>query len=179
MCRSSTAAEVQTGSHAVDAHEFAKQVIIEWHNEKPVPVKFLDQAMSTIPSVVITDRKNLYDSVVRIESSGLQLEEKRLALEILSLRERVSATGMQYKWVDADQQLGDPLSKPFVYDNMLIALQKGRLALQFDEGFMSAKRKRAGRKQGHVQKPASPAETSQSTQQEKSFTSVNQSPLLC
>ena len=147
--------------------------------EQPVPVKCMDQAMSTIPSVVITDRKNLYDSVVRIESSGLQLEEKRLALEILSLRERVSATGMQYKWVDADQQLGDPLSKPFVYDNMLIALQKGRLALQFDEGFMSAKRKRAWRKQGHVQKPASPAETSQSTQQEKSFTSVNQSPLLC
>ena len=143
-------------------------MIIEWFNEKTIPVKCMDQALSTIPSVMITDSKNLCDSVVRIESSGLQLEEKRLALEILSIRERVSAAGVIYKWVDADQQLGDPLSKPFVYDNMLIALEKGRLCLEFDEGFTSAKRKRAWRK-GHVPKPKSCAETSTSAQSEKEF----------
>ena len=39
VCRSSTAAEVQTGGHAVDAHEFSKQMIVEWFNEKTIPVK--------------------------------------------------------------------------------------------------------------------------------------------
>ncbi|CAE7745408.1 unnamed protein product, partial [Symbiodinium sp. CCMP2456] len=32
-CRSSTAAEIQTGSHAIDAHEFTKQMLVEWYNE--------------------------------------------------------------------------------------------------------------------------------------------------
>ena len=168
VCRSSTAAEVQSGSHAVDAHEFSKQMIIEWYNENTIPVKCMDQALSTIPSVMITDSKNLFDSVVRIESSGLQLEEKRLAIEVLSIRERVSAAGVLYKWVDSDQQLGDPLSKPFVYDSMLVILQKGKLCLEFDEGFTSAKRKRAWRN-GHVQKSAPVAETSAPAQSERKF----------
>ena len=34
VCRSSTSAEIQTGSHAMDAHEFTKQTLFEWYNER-------------------------------------------------------------------------------------------------------------------------------------------------
>ena len=112
----------------------------------------MDEALSRMPSVVVTDSKNVYDSVVRIETSGLQLEEKRLALEVLSIRERVLAAGVSCRWVDSDQQLADGLSKPFVMDSLLTSLQKGKLCLEFDQ-FVSAKRKRAWRREQHVKGP--------------------------
>ena len=79
----------------------------------------------------------------RIETSGLQLEERRLALEVLSIRERIKAAGMQLKCVDSDQQLADNLSKPFSYNSWLMAMERGSLCIQFDSQFTSAKKKRA------------------------------------
>ena len=110
----------------------------------------MDEALSRMPSVVVIDSKNVYDSVVRIETSGLQLEEKRLALEVLSIRERVLAAGVSCRWVDSDQQLADGLSKPFMMDSLLNSLQKGKLCLEFDDQFVSANRKRAWRREQHV-----------------------------
>ena len=149
VCRSSTAAEIQTGSHAVDHHEFVKQIFFEWHNKHAIDYNDMDEALCRAPSVVVTDSKNLYDSVSRIETSGLQLEERRLALEVLSIRERVRATGMQLRWVDSDQQLADNLSKPFAFGTLLSAIEKGELCLQFDTQFVFAKKKRAWRNQRH------------------------------
>ena len=143
VCRSSTAAEIQTGSHATDAHEFTKQTLMEWFNETPLKVNCMDETLSQVSSVLVTDSKNLYDSANRIETSGLQLEERRLALEVLSIRERIKATGMQLKWVDSDQQLADNLSKPFSYNSLLLAMERGNLCIQFDSKFVSAKKKRA------------------------------------
>ena len=103
----------------------------------------MDGALSRFDDVVVTDSKNVYDSVNRIESSGLQLEERRLALEVLSIRERTKAAGITLRWVDSDQQLADNLSKPFCYLNLLTAIEKGQVCLQFDDSFTSAKQKRA------------------------------------
>ena len=69
--RSSTAAQIQTGSHAMDALEFTKQMLIEWYNAVPIAPKDMDRALQMINSVVVTDSKNLYASVVRVETSGL------------------------------------------------------------------------------------------------------------
>ena len=143
VCRSSTAAEIQTGSHATDSHEFAKQTLMEWFNENPLEASRMDEALSQVSSVIVTDSKNLYNSANRIETSGLQLEERRLALEVLSIRERIKAAGMQLKWADSDQQLADNLSKPFSYNSLLAAMERGSLCIQFDGQFTSAKKKRA------------------------------------
>ena len=143
ICRSSTSAEIQTGGHAVDAHEFAKQTMLKWYNEHPIHPRDLDRALSTFDAIVVTDSKNLYDSGNRVETSGLQLEERRLALEVLSIRERTHAAGIQFRWVDSDQQLADNLSKPFAFNNLLEALQKGEVCIHFGSKFTSAKKKRA------------------------------------
>ena len=73
----------------------------------------------------------------------MQLEEKRLSIEILSFRERKDATGTSCKWVDSDQQLADSLSKAYQFEAMLLAFQRGRISLLFDPSFKSARKKRA------------------------------------
>ena len=67
--------------------------------------------MSEVPSVLVCDSRNLYDALAKIETSGLHLEEKRTAIEVLSTRETTRATGIEIRWVDGDQQLADGLSK--------------------------------------------------------------------
>ena len=107
ICRSSTAAEIQMASTAIDSHEFLKQLMLDLFNEKTIPLHSLDKSLQAIPSIIVTDSKNMYDSVMRIESSGLQLEERRLAVEILSYRDRLHSAGIDCKWVDSDQQMAD------------------------------------------------------------------------
>ena len=90
-----------------------KQLLIEWFNKESVLLHGADEVMRLFPSVLILDSKNLFDAMSRIETSGLQLEEKRTAIEVLSIRERTKDTGIIVRWVDSDQELADGLSKPF------------------------------------------------------------------
>lgn len=90
-------------------------MVLEVMNEQKIPLKHLDSCLRQFDSVIVTDSKNMYDSIVRVEGSGLQLEERRLAAEILSYRERErpKQAGISCRWVDSDQQLADALSKSF------------------------------------------------------------------
>lgn len=146
VCRSSTAAEIQMASTAVDAHEFLKQLFLDLFNEKSLSLNILDECLQQMKSVIVTDSKNMYDSVMKIESSGLQLEERRLAVEVLSYRDRLQAAGIDCRWVDSDQQLADTLSKAFSYDTFLNIFQRKQISLLFDPSFVSAKKKRALRR---------------------------------
>ena len=151
--RSSTSAEVQMAADATDSHEFIKQTLLEWFNEERFLPHQTDQIMHKVPSVLILDSKNLYDALSRIQTSGLQLEEKRTAIEVLTIRERTVETGIQIRWVDSDQQLADGLSKGHQVEHLLDLLVKGVLSIQFDPLFTSAKKKRAMRRVG--QNPSS------------------------
>lgn len=143
IARSSTSAEVQMASNATDNHEFLKQLLLDWFNPFTIPVNMMDDCMKKIPSVLLLDCKNLYDAMSRIQTSGLQLEEKRTAIEVLSIRERTLGAGIAVKWVDSDQQLADGLSKSLQFDHLIEILQKGILSIVFDSEFVSAKKKRA------------------------------------
>ena len=142
VARSSTSAEVQMASTSIDNHEFTKQIMIDWFNQESLPPGEVDQAMRQIESVMVCDSKNMYDALEKVESSGLHLEEKRTAIEVLSIKERALATNTTIRWTDSDQQLADGLSKNQTYDQLLSIFQKGRLSLVFDPEFVSAKKKR-------------------------------------
>ena len=142
VARSSTSAEVQMASSATDTHEFMKQLLIEWFNKESVLLHGADEVMRLFPSVLILDSKNLFDAMSRIETSGLQLEEKRTAIEVLSIRERTKDTGIIVRWVDSDQEFADGLSKPFHYDHLQSIFRLGVLSIHFDPLFISAKKKR-------------------------------------
>lgn len=148
VARSSTSAEVQMASNATDNHEFVKQTVLEWFNKDKIETHQIDHAMRQIPSVLILDCKNLYDSMCSIQSSVLQLEERRTAIEVLSIRERTLEAGIQVRWTDSDQQLADGLSKPMRFDHLLDLLKQGLISIVFDPMFTSAKKKRAAARVG-------------------------------
>ena len=153
VARSSTSAEVQMLSGATDTHEFLKQMALEWFNPDEILLKDADAAMRSMPSVMILDSKNLYDAMARIETSGLHLEEKRTAIDVLSIRERSRHAGFVVKWVDSDQQLADGLSKPNNYDHLHSIFTRGLLSIVFDPLFISAKKKRQMAKMLGHEKP--------------------------
>ena len=142
VSRSSTSAEVQACANAYDDLEFVKQIYYEVYHESGINVSCADQQISTIPSAVVCDAKNLYDSVTRITSAGLQLEEKRLCLEVINIKERASSINAVLRWVDSDQQLADDLTKLFSVDKILEVLKQKEICITFDSTFMSAKKKR-------------------------------------
>ena len=152
VARSSTSAEVQMASNATDSHEFTKQGLLDWFNMDNLGLQDMEERMQAVPSVLIMDSKNLYDAMSRIETSGLQLEEKRVAIEILSIRERTKQTGICVKWCDSDQQLADGLSKPFHYDQLVDLLSLGVISVIFDPLFTSAKKKKQMLRQERLEK---------------------------
>lgn len=79
-----------------------------------------DEAVASILAAVVCEAKNLHDSVTRISSSGLQLEEKRLCLEIMTFKERSQSMKCPLpRWVSNDQQIADVTTKMFEVDKML------------------------------------------------------------
>lgn len=140
ICRSSTSAEVQSCANGYDDSEFVRQLLYEFESSRGITAKTSDEDIARIPAAVVCDAKNMYDSVTRITSSGLQLEEKRLCLEVWSIRERASATNAPLKWVNSNHQMADDLTKVFEVDKMLDLLQRRTFSIVFDDSFTSAKK---------------------------------------
>ena len=145
IARSSTCAEVQACANAYDELEYIKQLYCEIQCEIGINTKTADALIATVEGAVIVDAKNLYDATTRITSAGLQLEEKRLCLEVLHIKERAETTNSVMKWVDSDQQHANDLTKLFSVDQLLNLLRTGRIGITFDPTFTSAKRKRQRR----------------------------------
>ena len=91
---------------------------------------------------MVCDARNISDGVVKVETSGLQMEEKRTAIELLAIKERLSQARVSLKWVDGEQELADGLTKPWKHETLIKALQKGEWRIIFDPEFQSARRKR-------------------------------------
>ena len=133
-------------ANAYDDNEFIRQILCDWQCEEGISARTSDESISLISAAVVCDAKNMYDSVNRIVSSGLQLgEEKRLSLEVLTIRERAEATNAPLRWLDSDQQLADDLTKSFCVDKLLHTMRSGQLAITWDPDYVSAKRKRQAR----------------------------------
>ena len=147
ISRSSTCAEVQACTNAHDDAEFIRQLMYELYHVEGINHRTADMCISNIPAAVICDAKNMYDAVTRILSSGLQLEEKRLCLEVLSIRERCENTQSVLRWVDSDQQVADDLTKLFSVDRLLLLLRRKCFSIVFDSTFTSAKKKRQEKRQ--------------------------------
>ena len=140
--RSSTCAEVQACANAYDDVEFVKQLLFDLEHEQGISSYNSDHQIAGIPSAVVCDAKNLYDAVTRIASSGLQLEEKRLCLDVITIKERAKSINAVLRWVDSNQEMADDLTKMFAVDKLIETLTRGRIKITFDSQFLSAKKKR-------------------------------------
>ena len=63
-------------------------------------------------SPVITDAKSLYDALQRSESSTRNLTERRTAIAVTAIRQRLEHGFIFSGWVNSDRQMADGLTKP-------------------------------------------------------------------
>ena len=104
-----------------------------------------DDYLSSFESCMVCDARNIFDGIVKVETSGLHMEEKRTAIELLAIKERLGQARVTLKWVDGDQELADGLTKPWKHDPLIRALHGQFWRIVYDPEFQSARRKRAMR----------------------------------
>ena len=82
-------------------------------------------------SPLIFDAKSLYDAAQSV-SSGLRLSEKRTAIEVTIVRERLEVLHGHWRWVNSAQQLADGLTKPTARDTFAEQLRRNVHLLKYD-----------------------------------------------
>lgn len=135
--RSSLAAEVQAGSLATDQLEWAKVFMSlvwnpGWKAEKEATA-WIGQ------SPIITDAKSLYDAS-RSASAGLGLSEKRTAIELDAMMDRMKVFDGQLRWTSAFQQVADGMTKPRARQAMAEVLRRGTHAMKYAEECVAGKK---------------------------------------
>ena len=134
-------------ANALDFHEFSKLGWIDLQEPTKVDLRVADEYLRTFESGLIVDARNIYDGLSRVESSGLQMEEKRTAIELLAIKERLHQAAVDLKWVDGEQEHADGLTKSGCHEPLLKALYQWWCRITCDPNFLSARKKRAQRYQ--------------------------------
>lgn len=66
---------------------------------------------------MLSDAKNVYDAWERVQTCGLQMEERRSSIVVLGIKERLNQTNVKCRWVSGDQELADGLTEPWKGNN--------------------------------------------------------------
>ena len=112
VARSSTAAESQMVGDGIDFREFAKIAYMNMHQTETINLLKVEEVSRQFESYVVSGSKNVFDALARVETSGLQMEEKRTAVKLLGMKERLQQANVVVKWVAGDQSLPIVLQSP-------------------------------------------------------------------
>ena len=135
---SSLAVESQAASQAVDALEWVKTTMALIFNPELSPRE--DSTMHLMGcSPVLTDAKALYDAS-RSQTSGLGITNRRTALEVTCLNERMRASMAQWAWVNGIQQFADGLTKVRSRQFFADVLRSQRHSYKYDPDYVAAKK---------------------------------------
>ena len=125
VARSSTSAEVQMMGNGFDGHEFTKLFRIDMLTRK-LAGKWISV---TLTATCVRRIRLLFPTLEmrttplpRQARSGLRMEEKRSAIELLRVKERLPQARVVIRWVDGDRELADCLTKPWLHEQLLTAL---------------------------------------------------------
>lgn len=92
-------------------------------------------------SPLATDARSLFDAARSI-TPGMKLSERRTAIEVAIVKDRMSALDGRWFWVNSQQQIADGLTKPAAKDNLAYVLNRGTHKLSFEPDFIAARRKK-------------------------------------
>ena len=137
MCRSSLSAEAQSAAGADETDWIKIYAATMVCPTVPIAEESTLRKFGQTPA--LTDAKSLFDSA-RSVSAGLRLTEKRTAIEVCIVKERLNAMLGYLKWVDSTQQVADGLTKPSAKDQFAHILKRGVHALRYDPNFTAAKK---------------------------------------
>ena len=126
--------------------------------------------LQAIPAVLVTDCKAFYDGVVRSQSEGLGLEERRTAIQALALRYALDEGKTVVRWVHSHAQIADGLTKGSwqAFGVIKLFLEKQEWRIIYDEHFMSAQKRAAlGKGIFDGTQPEDPAATKQAIEKRR------------
>ena len=105
-------------------------------------VEWPERMARGIKGILATDSKGGYDAVIYNESPMLGLSNARAALQALQLREHLTRTGAELRWVASDYDLGDALTKKKAERRLGLTkfLQTGLWSVAYDSTFTSARK---------------------------------------
>ena len=89
---------------------------------------------------VITDAKSSYDALERSASSTRNLTERRTAIEVIAIRQRLERGFIFSRWVNSDRQMADGLTKPQAAWKLLEIMSAGKWKIVWDATFQSARK---------------------------------------
>ena len=113
VARSTLAAETLSFADGTDAGEYAKQLVGEFH---------LNSMNS--PVIMITDSKSLFDA----SNTTSLISDRRLRVEMSSIREMKEEGEIDIKWVKGEAQLADVLTKKGASSQQLMkVLKEGKI----------------------------------------------------
>ena len=145
VVRSSLVGETQANVETLDMLEF----ITVFYALFLDPWKSLSDAESIFEkrhkSPVITDAKSLYDALERSESSTRNLTERRTAIEVTAIRQRLEHGFVCTGWVNSDRQLADGLTKPQTAWKLLEIMSAEKMENCWGRDFPECKKAQGGR----------------------------------
>ena len=107
-CRSPGGSECRAAVNGEDQLFLARQ-LFELQGGRIDPKRAEEQSRE-VPGAVVTDSKNVYD---RLKNTIFVVKgaEKRIAVEMMSLKEAQQANHVAFRWVHSDAQLANSLTK--------------------------------------------------------------------
>ena len=131
VCRSSLSAEAQACANAVDRLGRCVNLLVVGILAPQLQVGS-PEAYDFLPRhVVVKDCRGLYDAS-QLRTAGLGIQDKRTAIEVMTINERMAAIRAGWRWTSADQQLSDGLTKVQTRQVLEDQLRRGYHMLVFD-----------------------------------------------
>ena len=93
--------------------------------------------VKAVPMALATDCKSLFDLC---KNEGKLPSERRVALDLLDVREGLEEFGDQFRWIPTDHMLADCLTKRMPPDLLLKFLKDNIYSLKYDDQITYTKR---------------------------------------
>ena len=154
VARSSLAAEAQAAAQAADATDFVSKFYDHMVNPDLQLAELL-QRPGLLKPIFITDAKALYDSYHR-ETVSANLTDRRVALEILVVKQLMTDLSGELRWVSSERQWADGLTKTQARQLLADRLRHGRIGFYWDPNFTAAKKKNVEERQANMTMHAKP-----------------------
>jgi hypothetical protein len=145
MSRSSLNSESQAAAMGVDSPEYVKTfwALMRYPEADPREASTMELAG---PSALVIDAKALYDAAQKEHVHNFA--EKRTAIEMMVLKDRMRASQTSRRWVSSERQFADGVAKISTTRQVLVdRLRSSMCVLRHDPDFVASKKKIAIQRQ--------------------------------
>ena len=132
VAKSTLSAETQSYDNASDSTEWVRTLLSSL-TDASFNMKSFASELHKWPATVVTDCKSLYDVLSKDNSTGQATTEKRGAIEMILLKDKVAEGSLEVRWCPTAHMKVDPLTKDMRRDILSTFLNGDRLTFASGE----------------------------------------------